>query len=57
MRLWRWRIGRWLIHFGLWIMPKGPARDVIEQHLWTAGQFMLGAIDANRKGYREGNGD
>lgn len=27
MRWWRYRIGRWLVHIGINVMPKGIVRD------------------------------
>lgn len=33
-------LGRWLIHTGLWVLPPGRARDLLEKVLWRYGNYV-----------------
>lgn len=45
----RHRIGRWLVHFGIWIMPPGRARQELTALLWTWNMKVTGIVAARRK--------
>lgn len=40
----RWHLARWLVHGGLVIAPKGPARDLLVGYLNAYGREVMETI-------------
>jgi hypothetical protein len=48
MRTCRYRIGRWLVHFGLWIMPSGRARTELYTLFSRWGRDVISEVAAQK---------
>lgn len=49
MCVWRYRVGRWLVHFGLWIIPSGRARTELYALFYQWGRDVLLEVAAQKR--------